>query len=272
MDGRNAVSFTYKAVNAQVGCDLPQTIQLIENNLVFCNTYAGVHILLSSSAAYENNVERISLKVNGDPERETRGLLYDVRRSDVPVTSFDDDHRYWLLVGDHAYLWDYEISGYKNPSWFYLEGLRGMSYFRDPAHTLYHIGDWGGRPGRLTKFSSSFSDYAQPISKHYEFPIQLLGGISRLKDVTKAVFAFGVDAASDIGLTYLTNLETRADLTGIHVPAPSAGVLPGPHIVIRRPMCRHIRTFSMRLENNTAGQDLAIVSAQLQYTLQDMDR
>lgn len=272
LDGRIAVSFTYKAVNAQIGCDLPQTIQLIENNLVFCNTYAGVHILLSSSAAYENNVERISLKVNGDPERETRGLLYDVRRSDVPVTSFDDDHRYWLLVGDHAYLWDYEISGYKNPSWFYLEGLRGMSYFRDPAHTLYHIGDWGGRLGRLTKFSSSFSDYAQPISKHYEFPIQLLGGISRLKDVTKAVFAFGVDAASDIGLTYLTNLETRADLTGIHVPAPSAGVLPGPHIVIRRPMCRHIRTFSVRLENNTAGQDLAIVSAQLQYTLQDMDR
>lgn len=272
LDGRIAVSFTYKAVNAQIGCDLPQTIQLIENNLVFCNTYAGVHILLSSSAAYENNVERISLKVNGDPERETRGLLYDVRRSDVPVTSFDDDHRYWLLVGDHAYLWDYEISGYKNPSWFYLEGLRGMSYFRDPAHTLYHIGDWGGRLGRLTKFSSSFSDYDQPISKHYEFPIQLLGGISRLKDVTKAVFSFGVDAASDIGLTYLTNLETRADLTGIHVPAPSAGVLPGPHIVIRRPMCRHIRTFSMRLENNTAGQDLAIVSAQLQYTLQDMDR
>lgn len=272
LDGRIAVSFTYKAVNAQIGCDLPQTIQLIENNLVFCNTYAGVHILLSSSAAYENNVERISLKVNGDPERETRGLLYDVRRGDVPVTSFDDDHRYWLLVGDHAYLWDYEISGYKNPSWFYLEGLRGMSYFRDPAHTLYHIGDWGGRLGRLTKFSSSFSDYGQPISKHYEFPVQLLGGISRLKDVTKAVFAFGVDAASDIELTYLTNLETRADLTGIHVPAPSAGVLPGPHIVIRRPMCRHIRTFSMRLENNTAGQDLAIVSAQLQYTLQDMDR
>ena len=272
VDGRTAVSFTYKPVNAHIGCDLPGTIQLIENNLVFCNTYAGVHILLSSSAAYENNVARISLKVNGDPERDTQGILHDVRRAGVSVTSFDDDRRYWLLAGDHAYLWDYEISGYKNPSWFYLDGLRGVSYFRDPAHNLYHIGDWGSKLGRLTKFTSSFSDYGRPISKHYEFPTQLLGSVSRLKDVTKAVFSFGVDAESDIKLTYLTNLERREDLTGIHVPAPSEGVLPGPHIVIRRPMCRHIRAFSMRLENNDAGQDLAIVSAQIQYTLQDMDR
>lgn len=272
VDGRDAVSFAYRSVNAQIGCDLPQTIQLIENNLVFCNTYTGAHILLSSSAAYENNVAGISLKVNGDPERETRGLLYDVRHATAPVISFDDDHRYWLLVDGHAYLWDYEISGYKDPSWFYLDSLKGAAYFRDEAHELYHVGDWGNRPGRLTKFTSSFSDYGQPISKCYEFPTQLLGGLSRLKDVTKVVLSFGADTAADIKLTYLTNLETREDRTDAHVPGPGASAPVGPCVTVRRPGCRHVRAFAMRLENQAVGQDLAIVSAQLQYTYQGMDR
>ena len=36
----------------------------------------------------------------------------------------------------------------------------------------------------------------------------------------------------------------------------------------RRPMCRHVRHFSMRLTNNEAGHDLSIVSAEIYYNFQ----
>lgn len=79
VDERDSILYKFQTINARIGCDLPYTIQLIENNLVFCNTHRGVHMLMSASAAYENNVVCISDKVNGAQDY---GLLYDVRRND----------------------------------------------------------------------------------------------------------------------------------------------------------------------------------------------
>ena len=83
VDERDSILFKYQLINDRIGCDLPYTIQLVENNLVFCNTHRGVHMLMSSSAAYENNVVCISEKVNGSRDY---GLLYDVRRDDGVVS------------------------------------------------------------------------------------------------------------------------------------------------------------------------------------------
>ena len=66
---RKVIEIDYTAINSRTGCDLPWSIQLIENNLCFCNTEQGVHIVLDSSAALENNVVGISRKINGDNGR-----------------------------------------------------------------------------------------------------------------------------------------------------------------------------------------------------------
>jgi len=76
VENRDSISFSYQTINANIGCDLPWTIRLVENNLVFCNTHRGVYLLQSSSAALENNVVCISENVNGERDR---GLLHDVR-------------------------------------------------------------------------------------------------------------------------------------------------------------------------------------------------
>ena len=103
VDDRDSILFSFTNINSKTGCDLPWSIQLISNNLVFCNTYQGVHIIRSSSAAYENNVECISRNING---REAVGLLHDLRLADV-VTSFDDDDRYWICAttGTENFTW-----------------------------------------------------------------------------------------------------------------------------------------------------------------------
>ena len=276
LDGRELISFTAKPVNAKTGCDLPWTIQLIENNLVFCNTYTGAHILLSSSAAYENNVASLSLKVN-EGRHELPGLLPFVRNSvddaGSYVYSFDDDHRYWLVYGSSAFLWDYEVSSYTEPSWFCFTQLGGSVFFRDAAHNTYIVGDIPKMPvstvGGLTRFKSGlYSDYGRPIYKHYQFAVQTLGSLTRQKDVVQVVFALPGDVPASVNLGYLTDLGARDDTTPLAVTPPTqiTGINPlGPVIAVRRPDCRHVRSFSMTLKDNTADKGLAIVSAQVLY-------
>ena len=274
LDGRELISFTAKPVNAKTGCDLPGTIQLIENNLVFCNTYTGVHILLSSSAAYENNVASLSLKVNESRRNEVSGLLSCVRTDyKDDVCSFDDDHRYWLVYGGAAYLWDYEVSSYTDPSWFYFTGLGGNLFFSDPEHNTYLVGRLPTRPkptiGGLARFKQGlYSDYGRPLYKYYQFAVQTLGSLTRQKDVVQVVFALPGDVPAIVKLGYLTDLGARDDTTPLYVIPPTqiTGINPlGPVIAVRRPDCRHVRSFSMTLKDKTAGLGLAIVSAQVLY-------
>ena len=274
VDERNSISFTYTNINSKVGCDLPWSIQLIENNLVFCNTYQGVHVIRSSSAAYENNVECISKNVNG---RDLVGLLFDVRQGGV-VTSFDDDDRYWLCANGNVYLWDYVLSTSSEPSWFFFTEVRGIAYFQDDEHRKYHLDG----SGRITLFSRSFSDYDGPIEKLYQFPTQYFGSYDRLKDVTSVLVAVRSDTDTDITIRYDTDYETRYDLTPIqsyswrlsprNLARRYLAVSRYAHVARRRPGCRHVRHFSMTFSNNVVGSDLAVVSAQIFYKFQGKER
>jgi hypothetical protein len=274
LDERESISFVYTSINSKVGCDLPWSIQLVENNLVFCNTYQGVHMVRSSSAAYENNVECISRNVNGN---EKRGLLQDVRAAGVVVTSFDDDSRYWLCVGGKVYLWEYTL-GYSEPSWFYLTGVPGVSYFRDDEHKLYHMDG----QGRVTQFQRVFSDYDGPIDKLYRFPTQHFGNYDRLKDVVSILVSVRSDTDTDIHIKYDTDYETRKDLTTIqsytwrlfprNLDHRCLKVAKHASVLRRRPGCRHVRHFAMAFSNDEAGTDLSIASAQIFYKLQGRER
>ena len=274
VDDRESISFTYTNINSKVGCDLPWSIQLIENNLVFCNTYQGVHMVRSSSAAYENNVECISRRVNGN---NVRGLLKDIREAEV-VTSFDDDDRYWLCADDKVYLWDYMHSDPSESSWFFFNKVPGVAYFQDDEHRKYHLDS----RGRVTRFERVFSDYDGPIEKLYKFPTQNFGTYDRLKDVTSVLVSVRSDTDTDIHLQYDTDYETRYDLTTIqsytwrlfprNLDHRCLRVAKHASTVRRKPGCRHIRHFSMTFSNNESGEDLSIASAQIFYKLQGRER
>ena len=276
VDDRDSISLTYVAINDKIGCDLPWTIQLIENNLVFCNTAGGVHILRDSSAAYENNIECVSRNVNGTDQR--LGLLWDVRQEDSDtVCAFDDDNRYWLCAAGHVYLWDYLLSTWKDPSWFYATEVRGIAYFR-MVDKSFHL----DANGRVTQFYRCFSDYNGAIEKLYQFPPQFFGTYDRLKDVLYCIFAVRSDTDTEVHIQYQTDYETRDDPTNIksmswrlsprNLAYRCLSVQKFTHVARRRPGCRHVRHFAMRLSNNAAGQDLAILSAQIYYRYSGRDR
>lgn len=274
IDERVTIDLPYTAINDKAGCDLPWSIQLIENNLVWCNTYQGVHLLKDSSAAYENNVTCVSLKVNGSTIK--AGLLEDVRKGGI-VCSFDDDHRYWLCANGHVWVWDYELSDYKKPSWFYWTGINPVSFVLDQSD-VYHLNG----AGRLTHMERVYADYAGPIKKVYRFATQYFGTYDVLKNVNSVIIVSRSDTNAETTLTYITDYETRKDLTNLkallwslvprNLTFRSMRGLGFAEVFRRKPMCRRVRHFAMKLENNKLGEDLSVVSAQIFYTFQGRQR
>lgn len=274
VDDRDSISLTYTAINAKIGCDLPWTIQLIENNLVFCNTEAGVHIVRDSTSALENNIECLSRNVNGTEQRP--GLLNDVRAEDV-ITGFDDGNRYWVCANGHAYLWDYLLSARTDPSWFYFTNIYAAAFFRTVGKS-YHLDS----RGRVSVFIRNFMDYGAAIEKVYQFPPQFFDTYDRLKDVLHCIFTVRSDTDSVVRIVYESDYEKRADLTDIRsmswklTPRNLAyrclGIQKFAHVARRKPGCRHVRHFSMRLENAERAQDLAIISAQIYFRYLGRDR
>lgn len=276
VDGRDSISFTYTNINSKIGCDLPWTIQLVENNIVFCNTEGGVYIVRDTSAAYENNIEGISRNVNGTEQR--RGLLEDVRAEDIDnVCSFDDSNRYWVVAHGKAYVWDYLLSAWNKPSWFYFTNINAMSFCRT-VDKSYHL----DARGNVSLLQRSFMDYEESIEKVYQFPPQFFDTYDRLKDILSVIFVVRSDTDSTVRIEYQTDYEERYDLTDIR--SLSWSLVPRnlqyryldiqkfAHVARRRPGCRHVRHFAMRLSNNKIAQDLAIVSAQIYYRFTGRER
>lgn len=267
ISGRDYLKLSYLPVNDTVGCDRGGSIRLVQNNLVFANTYGGVYVLLDTTAAGENTVTRISRNINGDgtssaDEEEAylrlwepdvtdierhaeweeiliqrhhcKGLLYDLRQvSANAVTSYDDNQRYWLCVNGHVYLWDYTLSSFRNNegklSWFYFENVPVRGWFKTDSEGLYLTAT-----GALVRFFKQFSDFGEPIQRKYTFATQNFGTYEVLKDVLKVVFAVRSDTDSEMDVTYYTDYERRKDLTPIRawswklVPRDSERITPQP--------------------------------------------
>lgn len=281
IDDMEHLKLPYTPVNDQIGCNLSKTIRLVQNNLVFANTYGGVYVLMDTTAYGENTVKRISRNINGDGVK-AKGLLYDTRQvSSTGVTSFDDQQRYWIVVNRHAYLWDYSISSYnrneENISWFYFDNIKARDWFSTIDSVCY-----GAADGSIVKFIERFNDFGQPIMRKYTFATQNFGTYEVLKDVLKVIFSVRSDTDSAMTITYKTDYEIREDLTPIRAygyrlaprdlthrslqPMLFAGT------AVRKPRCFHIRHFAMTLTNNTVNTDMSVVSAQILYRYNREDR
>lgn len=268
-NGRVLLSMDYTAINARLGCDLAESIQLVENNLVFANTRNGVCVVRDSSSAYENNITPISRKVDN-------GLLALLQRAET-VCSHDDGERYWIAADGEVYCWDYTLSGYSDPVWFYFNNIGAAAFLSAGKNTLHM-----DSAGRITAMHRNYRDYDAPIRKKYRFAAQYMGSYDRLKDVTGVIFT--VKGATDtvIRITYETDYEKREDLT----PVRSTSWRLSPRNLLfrdlsfhkfatvarRNPGCRHVRHFTMALENNETGTDMAVISAQVFYRYQGRDR
>ena len=123
------VIFSRRTVNSSIGCDIPESIRLIDNNAVFCSSKKGVFMLSSAVSENENNVIPISANVNEG----SSGLIVQIRLSGKKVFSIDYGGKYYLFVAGKAYVWDYSevpyitefgtVKAQRKLCWYMLNGL-----------------------------------------------------------------------------------------------------------------------------------------------------
>ncbi len=266
INDRIYIDMPYVPINASIGCNLPWSIQLVENNLVFANS-SGIYMLLDTTAANENNIVCISRKLGDTFPSWGRGTALAVDE----VCSLDDGKRYYLTGNGETYCWDYDISSYKDPSWFYLTNINAVAYIL--GDEIFHL----DAQGRMTVLQEEFNDYGEAIERVYRFPMSTFGGYDRRKNVNSVILTLGAFESEDTELVYITDYEERADLTNLEVvPDYEALRVVGtrplsdkvPAVFRRRPMCRRVLHFTMKLRNNNINEDLELIGAQVFWNQQ----
>lgn len=273
IDGRATLEMPYVSINSERGCDLPLSICLVENNLVWAHSRYGVLRLQDSSSAYENNVVCISRKINGGGA--VAGLLDDLAQK--TACAVDDGRHYLLAANGHAWVWDYELSTPGDPSWFYWTEIPARALTFD-GQRVCHI----NAQGNLSAFERVYADYDGAIEKVYRFAAEHFGSYDRLKNVNSVILTMRSDTNATATLRFVTDREEREDscelrawswmLTPRNLSFRSLRGKGFASVFRRKCACRGVHHFSMRLYNNRVGQDLSIVSAQVFYNEQGRQR
>lgn len=115
-------SFPLAELNNSVGCDMPYTIQLINNRLTWCTTYAGPQTLVSTILKDEKNVRAIGENIRGTGNNP--GLLNQAKADLQKATSVDAYGHYWLCIGSLIWAWNYEISPFADTGDPYADQVR----------------------------------------------------------------------------------------------------------------------------------------------------
>ncbi|MDO5445817.1 MAG: hypothetical protein Q4F31_09395 [Eubacteriales bacterium] len=276
---RLSIDLPYTPINNKIGCLYPWSIQLIQNNLVWAGSQ-GVYVLLDTTDANENYIRCISDKINGTPPGVSAGtkkkaLLYNLSRAGADeVCSADDEHRYYITCNGVTYAWDYDLSNYKDPSWFLLSNTNFLATsYAD--NELYFLDS----SGRVIRLQQAFEDFGRAIERYYRIGSQYFESYDQLKNINYVNISLGADYESNTTLTYYTDYGSGDDPTNLQVLTAAdyeADKEPGtrpmsdkrPAVFRRRPMCRRVLHFSMQLRNANMDEDLALVSAEILFNRQ----
>ncbi len=270
VSGRAQIAMNYTRISEAMGCDLPGSVQLVENHLVWCSRRYGVCRLDASSAALENEVRILSRKLHGDSPRSLLRRLQTVETEQV--RSADTGRKYLLVLGQEVFEWNYEISTCADPSWFYHRGIRGVG-FAAAGDELYEV----TAAGTVASFQRCCMDFGGPIEKILSLPPRQLGGADRQATVKSVLFHTRTEGSCNTAVVYTCDEKRRQDPTNLvsgswriwprDLTRRSLGCQSFERTFRRHPGFHNIRHLSIRMYNNEAGMDLSLVSAQILYTL-----
>jgi hypothetical protein len=272
----SGIAFTASIVNARIGCDMPDSIQIINNLPVFCNTKSGLWTIVSTLEATEKNVMPLSDLVNGTTYR--KGILSESVSDLQNCSSYDDGKKYYLCVGSKVWVWDYTLSPYAGDQnsliWFYYTNINAANwaYINNEAH-------YGDRTiGQLVKFHNDSSDFGLAIDAFYYTNMTDFGQPNNLKTFTDIWYSTKPAGHSDTQISYSTEKgENIAELVPVSVSTFdwtlydwgnfTWDVQRFPSKVHRKPKLKNIQTLQVKFSNNVIDQDLSVLDITLKATI-----
>lgn len=274
--------FAFKIVNDNVGCDIPYSIQLINNRLVWANTYGGIYTLTSTLVKDEKNIKPLSRNINGNYSR--AGFLQETLANKQNAISFDyvGKSQYWLCVGSDVYMWDYGISPYTdsgnldldqmNLSWWKFDNINANCFFENQNILYYGVRN----KGNIVKFVESFNDFGSAINGYYTIPDRDFGTNSYLKTIKTITITPRSDTFTDIYIDYLTD-GTRTDPQPIITGSFSWARFSWATFTwtvsrigksfTRYPNSKHVLYWGAKFYNNEVGRDLSIIDIGVKWVI-----
>lgn len=269
-------TFPVEQVNASKGCDMPWTIQLIDNVPVFAHTQLGVCILTSTLIDNEKNVVPISGNINGAIYRP--GLLDEAKADLLNASSVDFQGKYYICVGSKVWVWDYRLSPFAGDdellSWFPYTNINANCWLVIDKD-LY----WGDQSEGLTQKATPeiYNDNGVAINKVWKSKLWNFGMPDFLKDIMEAWFSTRATSYTIITPKYYTDVGT-IDPGGDTVKKVGSfswsifawdkfswfvsQFTPTEHL---KPKVKKTIHFQIEFSNNELNQNLSILSLVVKY-------
>jgi len=280
----SGVTFPMREIHSHIGCDMPKSVQLIDNRLVFANTYKGVFILDATDKTSENNIKPISNNILGSGTVD--GLLDETNAHLIACSSVDFDRKYWLNVGGNVYMWDYDITSYydtgnyevsqRRLSWFLQNNIYANAFFQKDG--VLYIGR--SDAGTITKTDNSFADNGVAINGYWQSKVFDFNLPQYLKTVYEVLIGLQTSTTNTtLTITYLDEKKTKVDSKTIYLGWFSYDTTLNyddtynyidnlsnyAKQIKRRPKIKKIVYFSIKLSNNTLSKDLGISNVMINY-------
>lgn len=272
----NTASFPISFLDTDKGCDIPYSIQLIDNNIVFANSVNGVYMITSTSIPGEKSILPISINVNGSEKR--IGLLQEQYIKEA--ISVDHNYKYYLcLPNGRCYVLDYKYgistkSQEKN-SWFLFDNIKANCFTIMGAELIYGSSE----KGNLVRFISAKRDFNLPINAYWKSKLFDFGYPDWLKYITNCWITFDViGLKSDVKISYLNEKgfkETDNVILGKKTYGWDRFSWDNFSWVVsifdstnrKKVRAKKISYFQIELENNVLDEDLSVKNIVVQYRL-----
>ena len=272
----NTASFPIEYLNTEIGCDIPDSIQLVNNNIIFANTYGGVFLIVSTQVIGEKSVLPISQNINENLDRP--GLLAEPNLK--TASSVDHNYKYYLCVNGKAYVLDYRdglaIQNPDNMKWFLYDNINANNFAIRGNELLY--GD--KTEGKLVTFTTNFHDFGQPIKAIYSTKLFDFGIPDYLKTIKYIWYTLKANSSAKVSIKFLTdnsNSKVSEDLpTNINSSFKWSSfnwnnftwnVLNFAPTIRIKARLKKIKYFQVVFENNTLNENLTIINLVIQYTV-----
>ncbi len=217
-DEETGCSFTTAEISSKLGCDMPGSVQLIDNRLVFANSSTGVHIITSSDFTDELSVRSLSSNILGSG-LET-GFLARVKDCEGKCFSIDFDRKYFLFFGTHAFVWDYSQYGYSTSlepfeaerrlSWYYFDSIRTYAPF-ELFGKLYGLHESDENTKFMVFSDEEIKDFDKAIECEFMTPEIELSTVQAKKILNEVFFSLLKEDSTVKVTVYVDGKETQSE-------------------------------------------------------------
>ena len=212
------VYFPVTPISPYIGCDCPDTIQLVANRLTWLSSDGKVYTLYSENSYSERNVRELSHHIENDLKAHSKAELQLAK-------SVDYDNNYFIFVGKTAYIWNYDMNPFynytsseqaqKKLAWFKWDFPYLVEYAYNVNGNLVVICKDGTRyQGYVLEYNSSTdngieTDSNISIETEYKSKLFDFGRPFSFKKIDRAFFEIETDSQGDIVLYFFTDSGTE---------------------------------------------------------------